>query len=800
MSGAVVWIGFGIAVVALLVGMLGGESYVTNLAYYSNNTSVINSSFWINDSGTLTNDPDLSVAINGTGHFYSYDPMIIECDTPTCLTVYGNYYVDGTFVSQGGGTFGGPVSFSSFVEASSYISSDSNIFTPYGNIYASIGDLYATQGDIYANQGDVIAMNGNVLASQGDINASNGEVCSNGVCISDKQNRVTGTCESGFMTGVQLGGGVDCSSATNRYATGITVTETGDIQNITITGTGGFPTIWASFIDNNSGSSAEPQNLSYEPSTDTLSITNGNNVDLSELDTTLSDEEVEDITGDMVTGNTETGITVTYQDSDGTLDFVVSATGGSPSTEQFEGETARNFIKNACFYTGTDTDDGVPGWTYTDASDYDLVDATVGTGHTMSITEDVDDSTYHYSTNPYLWFPVNNSNFSNIDEDGDLSNRWVRLEGNINSYNANITYQIDSYKETQIKVFAPDGYVVPGYFRTTYWGGNITTGELLEVVDPANRCSKAIKLLNTTNAIYSEWITVPNGVPFLVDIEFNAPEWINRSGYGWAKGTVQVEAADLDENIIYRFNSRAGPDYTNTITSEEGAGYDYYGTIGTEGWRRMQFQLPDMSDPDNWIAVATSQGSESIAKVGSAIKVRIRLLNQYSYNDAYFTGAQLLQGTSAKAFNLHTFGEDDAPTGYTPVGYSFAKLNDDSTASVDLFSFGTGSAETDIGSDIVWDGTSNIFTISSEGVYEVHANILAQCSSSNSFTLGVYNNDVLQTSMLPWCHSSVDPVGRSIVWIDEFNEGDEINVTVDATSTNSITLKTGSSVTIKRLG
>ena len=39
--------------------------------------------------------------------------------------------------------------------------------------------------------------------------------------------------------------------------------------------------------------------------------------------TQLTEEEVEDFVGGMVTGNTETGITVTYQDYDGTLDFVV---------------------------------------------------------------------------------------------------------------------------------------------------------------------------------------------------------------------------------------------------------------------------------------------------------------------------------------------------------------------------------------------------------------------------------------------------------------------------------------------
>jgi hypothetical protein len=48
-------------------------------------------------------------------------------------------------------------------------------------------------------------------------------------------------------------------------------------------------------------------------------ITNG----AGYITSTLTNEEVQDIVGGMVTGNTETGITVTYQDGDGTLDFVV---------------------------------------------------------------------------------------------------------------------------------------------------------------------------------------------------------------------------------------------------------------------------------------------------------------------------------------------------------------------------------------------------------------------------------------------------------------------------------------------
>ena len=47
----------------------------------------------------------------------------------------------------------------------------------------------------------------------------------------------------------------------------------------------------------------------------------------TQLLSTISDatEGVQDIAGGMVTGNTETGITVTYQDADGTIDFVVAS-------------------------------------------------------------------------------------------------------------------------------------------------------------------------------------------------------------------------------------------------------------------------------------------------------------------------------------------------------------------------------------------------------------------------------------------------------------------------------------------
>ena len=55
--------------------------------------------------------------------------------------------------------------------------------------------------------------------------------------------------------------------------------------------------------------------------TNTNQLTNGAGF----ITATLTNEQVQDIVGGMLSGNTETGITVTYQDGDGTIDFVVAS-------------------------------------------------------------------------------------------------------------------------------------------------------------------------------------------------------------------------------------------------------------------------------------------------------------------------------------------------------------------------------------------------------------------------------------------------------------------------------------------
>ena len=71
----------------------------------------------------------------------------------------------------------------------------------------------------------------------------------------------------------------------------------------------------------------------YEDSDGTIDLVS------TDTNTQLTEEQVEDFVGGMVTGNTETGITVTYEDSDGTLDFVVATQTPEGTTVLSTGES-----------------------------------------------------------------------------------------------------------------------------------------------------------------------------------------------------------------------------------------------------------------------------------------------------------------------------------------------------------------------------------------------------------------------------------------------------------------------------
>ena len=124
------------------------------------------------------------------------------------------------------------------------------------------------------------------------------------------------------------------ASALNFVGAGVSASGIGTTKTITIsTGGGGgsqnlFQTIAVSGQDN----------VVADSTTDTLTFVGGDNVTITTnatsdtvsfastfTNTQLSTEEVQDIVGAMFSGNTETNITATYQDGDGTIDLDASA-------------------------------------------------------------------------------------------------------------------------------------------------------------------------------------------------------------------------------------------------------------------------------------------------------------------------------------------------------------------------------------------------------------------------------------------------------------------------------------------
>ena len=163
---------------------------------------------------------------------------------------------------------------------------------------------------------------------------------------------VTNVDSIGVITarsGVRVGSGITLSPDGDVFATGVT-TSTTFVGALTGNVTGNASGSSGSCT----GNAATATKLAATKTIAGVAFDGSANISLNNnaitngagyITATLTDEEVQDKVGAMFTGNTETGITATYQDADGTIDLVVGTlnqdtTGNAATATALE--TARN--------------------------------------------------------------------------------------------------------------------------------------------------------------------------------------------------------------------------------------------------------------------------------------------------------------------------------------------------------------------------------------------------------------------------------------------------------------------------
>ena len=145
--------------------------------------------------------------------------------------------------------------------------------------------------------------------------------------------------------------------------------------------------------------------------------------------------------------------------------------------------------------------------------------------------------------------------------------------------------------------------------------------------------------------------------------------------------------------------------------------------------------------------------------------------------------------------DLH-FGTD----GLTPA-FAWVTLDDDGTSTSAETIFGVGSAITSTthNMNVVHDTTTNGTRIHAEmdGIYKVTGNFILFHNTFNTVTLDIKVDGTAVHTTVPFVHSAVDPVERTMIYVGSIDSGSYVTATVDGTS-NSQFIE-GSVLLVERL-
>ena len=134
-----------------------------------------------------------------------------------------------------------------------------------------------------------------------------------------------------------------------------------------------------------------------------------------------------------------------------------------------------------------------------------------------------------------------------------------------------------------------------------------------------------------------------------------------------------------------------------------------------------------------------------------------------------------------------------------PAPFGYMQLDSDDAASTDEKKLGYSNTPTTIVTDgITWDDTNKYFVAANAGTYEVMGVVILE-GGSTLVDLTIQKNGADVLAGQPRVHSTVDPLEHTIRAVFTMTDGQNANITYDATSSNSVKAITGSTMTIKRL-
>ncbi len=253
----------------------------------------------------------------------------------------------------------------------------------------------------------------------------------------------------------------------------------------------------------------------------------------------LDSERIQDIVGGMLTGNTETNITVTYEDGDGTIDFSVA-----------------------------DATDSIKGVASFDLGDFVVTSGAVALGSTFVNTVTTDSGALTPS----------NHGFSILGGEGM----------DVTHTSSTITVAGEDASDTNkgIASFSSDFFTVNSGAVTLKSGA---AGIVTSISGTANE----VEVTNNNNGTYT--IGLPNDVTIGNDLTVNGNLRVVGTAVTFETETVRVEDRLIELGIV------AGAEPTATTTWDSGVAFNYFQTSAKKSgviWLNNQFMamLSELSD------------------------------------------------------------------------------------------------------------------------------------------------------------------------------------------------------------